>query len=453
MRFAFEDLDNKKVTKFVSIATIVVAVVVFSLFARQHKRQAHSFEVATSAIESLYLDKEHTYLKPGISHDQIHDVRAKVGGVSGVQGKQLHDLIDSAEEKYDAMASLSDLYQGEEPLIVGESLQEGHALKEDVTPQVVQRLKEELPKDEADELLREIDQQYDQILTTFSELEQSDARIDELADTVDVDLLPEQIQAYIEVEDELLKNQLHPQTKPIIEKYQQKCRQYGETLKEQAAYIEPDSPIVKEIFSSPSLSAPLTGSEIDPRPLVALTFDDGPTENTLEILEILDEYNVPATFFLLGRSVEAHPEIARAVVDAGHQVGNHSYSHPNFDLLRMEDIAYEIDITQEIIKEATGVVPTMYRSPYGNGRQQMMKLYPEMDPIYWNVDSEDWLSKDSVITVEHIAQHLEQRSIILMHDTQLSTTEAIKELIPKLKEQGYIFVSPTQIPEADSYRL
>lgn len=453
MRFAFEDLDNKKVTKFVSIATIVVAVVVFSLFARQHKRQVQSFEVATSAIESLYLDEEHTYLKPGISHDQIHDVRSKVGGVSGVQGRQLNDLIDSAEEKYDAIASLSNLYQGEQPVIMGESLQEDYVLKEDVTPQLVKSLKEELPTDEADELIKEIVQQYDQILTTFSELEQSDAKIEDLADTVDVDLLPEQIKAYKEVEDELLKNQVHPQTKPVIEKYRQKCTHYGEALIEHVEYIEPDSQIIEDIFSSPSLSAPLTGSEIDPRPLVALTFDDGPTENTLEILQILEEYNVPATFFLLGRSVEAHPEIAKAVVDAGHQVGNHSYSHPNFDLLKMEDIAYEIDITQEIIKEATGVVPTMYRSPYGNGRQQMMKLYPEMDPIYWNVDSEDWLSKDSVVTVDHIAQHLEQRSIILMHDTQLSTTDAIKELIPKLKEQGYIFVSPTQIPEADSYRL
>ena len=76
-----------------------------------------------------------------------------------------------------------------------------------------------------------------------------------------------------------------------------------------------------------------------------------------------------------------------------------------------------------------------------------------MEPIYWNVDSEDWLSKDEQITNEHIANHLQHRSIILMHDTQLSTTEAIKTLIPHLKEQGYVFVSPTQIPEADSYRL
>ena len=453
MRLNLKDMDTKSQTTLISIGTVVFAVLITALFARHHQQQVQSIELATSAIQDLYLDEENTYLNPKISPELIKNAEVTAKEVGGVQGNRLQHLVKLAEDKQVAIANLSELYQSDEPIIIGEQIKEGLPLNEAVTPQLVAEQKEQLPFSDEDALTEAIYSHYDQILATFNEIETASNQINHLSEEVHSDSLEQEIQAFSKVEEVLLKNQKHPQTKAVIDKYMEKCRIYGADLVEHTELLESNQAISDAIFNSRGLSAPLTGSPIDERPLVALTFDDGPTENTLEILEVLDEHDVTATFFFLGRSVEANPDIARAVVEAGHQIGNHSYSHANFDLLNMGDVEHETEITQEIIADATGVTPNIYRSPYGNGRQKMLKLYPDMEPIYWNVDSEDWLSKDEQITNEHIANHLQHRSIILMHDTQLSTTEAIKTLIPQLKEQGYVFVSPTQIPEADSYRL
>lgn len=453
MNFNLREWDVVELRRFISVGAGILAVLFVVLFTVQHQDQLQNVALASEAIDSLYLDEGKTYLNKEVTESQIREVQSSVSGVSGMQGRVFKDQIELAKSKYQAIDDLSALYQGDESVIVGDRVQDNLALNENIDLDFVASKRANLPGGSGDKLIETIDQEYSKVITVLEDIQRAETDVDTLSEVVNQDSVTEDVQEFIELETVLNDYQRHPQAQAVIDKYIEKSEAFGEELTENIDIIESDSELAETIFSSASLSTPLTGTPIDPRPLVALTFDDGPAENTLVILEILKEHDVPATFFQLGMYVEINPEIAKAVSDHGHELGNHSYSHANFDLLNADEIKHETDRTQDLIEAATGVRPTMYRSPYGNGRKKMVDLYPNLSPVYWNVDSEDWVSKDSETTLNHIADTIQHRSIILMHDTQESTTEALKELIPALKERGYIFVSPTQIPEADSYTL
>lgn len=121
----------------------------------------------------------------------------------------------------------------------------------------------------------------------------------------------------------------------------------------------------------------------------------------------------------MGLHVEQYPKIAKEVADRGYLIGNHSYQHPNFDELDDASIQQEINKTQDLIEAATGVRPNMYRPPYGNGKGKMDRLYPELLPVFWNVDSEDWLSRNSQTVIDHVLATMKPRAIILMRMTSI----------------------------------
>lgn len=453
MKFNLEEVDSKWLGKVVAIGSVALAIAIVSLFVSQHQRSVQSIDIASYGIQSLYLDGDRSYLNPDISPALIKEVEAKVARVKGAQGKKMREQLQDAKVKLEAIDKLSTVYQSDKAVIVGEEVRGGLALQEDISEEEVLQFKEALPPAKDDPLLQTIHLELDQAESIFAELATTKKQLDQLPQELHQASIQEDIQNYLQVEESLEATSKHPQSQPLMKDYREKSQHYGHFLKEQMEYIEEEPELIDAIFSTDVLSEPLTGTRVDPRPLVALTFDDGPCQNTLEILEVLDDYDVQATFFQLGRYVEEYPGISKQVAEAGHKIGNHSYSHPDFNVISSEDIQKEINATQELIENATGVAPIMYRTPYGNGRSKMVELYPNLDPVYWNVDSEDWVSKDDKITVDHVMSQLQHRSIILMHDTQASTTEAIKELIPALKAEGYIFVLPSQIPEADSYRL
>ncbi len=178
---------------------------------------------------------------------------------------------------------------------------------------------------------------------------------------------------------------------------------------------------------------------------VALTFDDGPAPDTLEILDILRDENVKATFFLIGKQVEKYPEIAKRITDENHQIGNHSYSHSIFLFCGADKTSRELEKTQEIIKEATGITPKLARPPCGVRSPAYFAAAEELglQTVQWSDAGFDWKK----ITAERIARNVletvQGNSIVLLHDGDSSgksnrqaTVKALPLILQGLKEKG-----------------
>ncbi|AYB38576.1 polysaccharide deacetylase family protein [Brevibacillus laterosporus] len=186
---------------------------------------------------------------------------------------------------------------------------------------------------------------------------------------------------------------------------------------------------------------------------VALTFDDAPDDCfTPQILDILKQEGVRATFFVVGNRIEAHPEIVQRMVKEGHILGNHSYNHPNFPTLSDADFRDQVIRTDELISSFTGYKPSFIRAPYGNiNEDQILWLASQHKKIInWDVDSLDWkgLSTEQVKT--NILAHVHPGSIVLQHagggigEDLSGTVHALPEIIKKLRNDGVKLVT---IPE------
>jgi peptidoglycan/xylan/chitin deacetylase (PgdA/CDA1 family) len=190
------------------------------------------------------------------------------------------------------------------------------------------------------------------------------------------------------------------------------------------------------------------------RPAVALTFDDGPSESTPRLLEILDRHRARATFFQCGANVDRLPDVARAVLAAGHEIGNHSYSHPYFHLRAPGFIAAELERAQRSIGEATGVAPVLMRAPFGVrwpgiGRAQRRL---GLTGVMWTLIGYDW-KWDAGRIVARLAPKIGNGSIICLHDGRRldasppigETLEAVRRLLPILEARGYRLETVTQL--------
>lgn len=176
---------------------------------------------------------------------------------------------------------------------------------------------------------------------------------------------------------------------------------------------------------------------------VALTFDDGPGKYTPELLKLLDEYDAKATFFLIGKNVAKHPQIVKDEAAAGHEIGNHTWSHK--DLTKMSVAAAQRDLkkTDNAIKNVTGEDPTLIRPPFGAIPPSLKKAL-EVPVALWDVDTLDWKTRDTKKTVK-TAEQITPGSIVLMHDIHESTVKAVPTILKDLKAQGYHFVTVTEI--------
>jgi len=187
---------------------------------------------------------------------------------------------------------------------------------------------------------------------------------------------------------------------------------------------------------------------------VALTFDDGPNEPyTSEILQVLRDNNVRATFFVTGKNVETFPETAREIVREGHAIGNHSYSHKDLVLDTNSQVRQEIVKTSDIIEQVTGQRTNLFRPPYGDKDfltlHQVQKLGYLM--VEWTVSAQDWRRPGVSRIVRRVVQGVEPGAIVLMHDgdklrrgDRSQTVAALPTVIRELRRQGYEFVT---IPE------
>lgn len=177
---------------------------------------------------------------------------------------------------------------------------------------------------------------------------------------------------------------------------------------------------------------------------VALSFDDGPSEYTNKIVEYLHDNNSTATFFIVGNKAAKYQNTLINVVNKGNEIANHTYSHPWLSKLNNKEIISEINKTQEIINKITGKLPTLFRPSYGYINNELKKLI-NLDIIMWTTDSSDWKYKNSKTIASNVIRNIKEFDIILMHDTYKRSLEALKIIIPKLKDMGYEIVSVSEL--------
>jgi len=191
----------------------------------------------------------------------------------------------------------------------------------------------------------------------------------------------------------------------------------------------------------PAPAAPTATNSVNK--VIALTFDDGPGPYTAQLLDILDQHGAKATFFLIGSKVSAQADVLRRMHARGHQLGNHSWSHPELPKLPVGQIAGEIDRTNDAIKQATGIKPTVMRPPYGavNGVVLEQLRLRGMSSILWSVDTRDWADRNSEIVCSRAVAGAHPGAIILMHDIHQTSVNAVPCILNALKQQGYSFVT------------
>lgn len=186
---------------------------------------------------------------------------------------------------------------------------------------------------------------------------------------------------------------------------------------------------------------------------IALTFDDGPCIlYTGEILKILKENNATATFFVIGANAQQYPELVKQAFNEGHEIGNHTYSHPNLRGINKDKLNLEISKTNKIIQEITGRSPILFRPPGGYLSNLIVDCISENNcrPVLWSwrQDTEDWKKPPANIIIEKIIKNIQDGDIILFHDfnTEGSTTpDALRMLLPKLRNLGYSFVTVSEL--------
>lgn len=192
----------------------------------------------------------------------------------------------------------------------------------------------------------------------------------------------------------------------------------------------------------------------DGRLRVALTFDDGPhPKYTPQILDILAQYGVPATFFAVGENVAAYPEIAKRICREGHELGDHTYHHGRISKMTDEELRCEILSCKEVISRHTGVVPRLFRPPEGVCDAALKQVCEDLDMtiVLWSVDTRDWAHTPRDEMIENVKSNTKNGSIILMHDfigQKSPTPAALRIIIPMLLELGYEFVTVSQLLEA-----
>lgn len=184
-------------------------------------------------------------------------------------------------------------------------------------------------------------------------------------------------------------------------------------------------------------------------PVVAMTFDDGPHPKLTPILlDMLKARGLRATFYLIGNRAVRYPQIVRRIMDEGHEIGNHSWSHPDLSRLSNKQILHEMDQTTRAIYDITGRVPVTFRPPYGSfSRKQRLMLYEarNLPTILWSVDPQDWRRPGANAVASRILKGSRPGSIILSHDIQSGTIKAMPKTLDGLSKRGLKFGSVSQM--------
>ena len=190
------------------------------------------------------------------------------------------------------------------------------------------------------------------------------------------------------------------------------------------------------------------GGKLDPsRPMVAITYDDGPAKYTDSILDKLEKYGVRATFFVQGKNVPRYASSVKRAVDMGCEIGNHTNDHANLTKISASDVTSEISAANNAVYNAAGVYPKLFRPPYGAYNNSVLSA-ANMPAIMWSVDTLDWKTRNADKTLESVKTSVKDGSIILMHDIHEPTADAAERVIKYLLKQGYQLVTVSELLEA-----
>ncbi|HCM90283.1 MAG TPA: hypothetical protein DIS85_10330 [Vagococcus sp.] len=180
---------------------------------------------------------------------------------------------------------------------------------------------------------------------------------------------------------------------------------------------------------------------------VALTFDDGPNPiTTPQLLNILKSKNVKASFFMVGNGVNAYPNVAKRVSNEGHQIGSHSYSHPQLTSLSSSQVQSQMRQTDKAIYYATGKLPKTFRPPYGAINYNVSTLVSK-PAIMWSIDTRDWESRNPYMINSVVNNNIHNGAIILLHDIHQPSVNSVSEMIDNLRRKGYTFVTIDELYE------
>jgi peptidoglycan/xylan/chitin deacetylase (PgdA/CDA1 family) len=187
---------------------------------------------------------------------------------------------------------------------------------------------------------------------------------------------------------------------------------------------------------------------------IAITFDDGPSVFTLEILELLKKYNVKATFFCIGKNIETHPEILKQVIAEGHLVGNHSYNHsPFFDFYNAKKIREEIEKTDTLLEKYISQKINFFRPPYGvttpSIRRALKKTGHKV--IGWNIRSLDGGTKNQSLIFNRIIKRISPGGIVLLHDTAPHSVFVLEQFLQFLQQNNYKVISTEELLNLKAY--
>ncbi|HFR3977772.1 TPA: polysaccharide deacetylase family protein [Streptococcus suis] len=178
---------------------------------------------------------------------------------------------------------------------------------------------------------------------------------------------------------------------------------------------------------------------------VALTFDDGPSRLTTPVvLDLLKKYKAKATFFVLGQNIAGNEDILKRMIEEGHEIANHTWSHPNLTRITADQVKQEIELTQSAIEEVIGHRPTFMRPPYGAVNASVAAA-AGLASIYWNVDTQDWSNRDPHLILSQVQSYTNPGAIILMHDIHQTTVDGLEPVLHYLTEQQYSLVTTTEL--------
>ncbi|MBV9008993.1 MAG: polysaccharide deacetylase family protein [Verrucomicrobia bacterium] len=184
-------------------------------------------------------------------------------------------------------------------------------------------------------------------------------------------------------------------------------------------------------------------------PYIALTFDDGPNEKlTPRLLDLLAQHHIHATFFVVGENAARYPEILQRAVREGHEIGNHSWSHPNLAKMSDDAVRSQIKRTEDAIVKATGIRPTLLRPPYGSiTAHQKRWLHDEFgyEIVLWDVDPLDWKNPGPSVVTNRVLKETRPGSIVLSHDIHAQTIESEPETLRELEAKGFKFVTVSEL--------
>ena len=187
---------------------------------------------------------------------------------------------------------------------------------------------------------------------------------------------------------------------------------------------------------------------IDPsKPMIALTFDDGPSQYTWDIVKTLQEHGARGTFFLIGNQVATHQAAIDYTLANHNEIASHSFNHENLTKLTDEEIRAQITPVDTALQEQHDYTPAVYRVPYGSRDERVLAILKEAGKpvIGWSVDPYDWKVQNKETIVNHILTRVQDGDIILMHDIYEPTAQAVAELVPELQARGYQLVTVSEL--------